>query len=99
MNILQTFILLVAIATVGCVVPDTVGFDIGEVKSYQLLNKSGTSALYEIECPQIQDGRPIKLLELSGSHYDVGYAYGDLLGKEIIESYDTFLGSTFHNAI
>ena len=78
-------------------VPDTVGFQIGEVQNYSLLKTSGSSKLYQIECAEIQDGRPMKLVVLEGSHYDVGYAYGSLLGKEIIETYHTFLDSQFGN--
>ena len=41
----------------------------------------------------------MKLIELSGSHYDVGYAYASLLGKEMIETYNTFLNSQFGNPL
>lgn len=43
-------------------VPQTVGFEIGEVKGYKLLNQSGSSKLYEIDSPQINDDRPMKLI-------------------------------------
>ena len=43
-------------------VPQTVGFEIGEVKGYKLLNQSGSSKLYEIDSPQINDDRPMKLV-------------------------------------
>lgn len=61
-------------------VPWTVGFDVGEITGYKQLRASGSSKLYEIECPQIKDDRPMKLLELVGSHYEVGFDYGTLLG-------------------
>ena len=43
-------------------VPHTVGFEMGEVKGYKLLNQSGSSKLYEIDSPQIKDDRPMKLI-------------------------------------
>ena len=62
MKILQlTFIILLILFT-NCEVPDTAGYDIGEIKGYKQLGKSGASTLYEVDCPQIQDGRPFKLL-------------------------------------
>lgn len=41
----------------------------------------------------------MKLLHLIGSHYEVGYAYGELLGKEIIETYNAFLDDSFSSPI
>lgn len=35
----------------------------------------------------------MKLLELKGSHYGTGYAYGKLMGKEVEESYRLFFGA------
>lgn len=32
-------------------IPNTVGFDLGQVKSYKLLRKSFSSNLYEVEVP------------------------------------------------
>jgi len=55
--------------------------------------------LYEIVCPQIQDGRPIKLLEVVGTHYEAGYAYGAILGQEIIDTYNTFMSDLLKNPI
>jgi hypothetical protein len=39
------------------------------------------------------DNRPYKLIELIGTHYEVGYDYGSLLGKEIVETYNIFFKS------
>lgn len=55
------FALLISLAA-STPVPGTAGFEIGEVTGYKLLKQSGSSKLYEIECPQVQDGRPMKLL-------------------------------------
>ena len=81
MNYLQIITTLILVLAVVAEVPDTAGFEIGDIKGYKSLAKVGRSTLYEIDCPQIQDGKPFKLLELVGTHYEVGYAYGALLGK------------------
>jgi hypothetical protein len=94
---LLTVLLLANVALGG--VPDTVGFEIGQIKGYSLLAKSGASSLYEVDCPQIDDSRPFKLFELVGTHEEVGYAYGHLLGKEILETYDVFLDGEFNNKV
>lgn len=99
MKNLQLVAILIVAWAVHASVPNTVGFEIGETKAFNLIKKSGASALYEIESPQIQDGRPMKLVHLSGSHYEVGYAYGELLGKEIIQTYNAFLDDSFSNPI
>ena len=80
MNNLHCTLLILLIASTVAMIPNTAGFDIGKVNEYKLLKKSEKSAMYEIDCPEIQDGRPMKLVELSGSHYEVGYAYASLLG-------------------
>lgn len=41
----------------------------------------------------------MKLIELVGTHYEVGYAYGDLLGPHILETYDIFLKGEISNPI
>lgn len=94
---LQVVVFLLVTLLVNAGLPDTVGFEIGETKGFKQLKKEGASALYEIESPQIQDGRPMLLVELVGSHYDVGYAYASMLGKEMVETYDAFLDDTFSN--
>lgn len=63
MNLTLTIIsALLIVLAVSTPVPSTVGFEIGQVTGYKLLNQSGSSKLYEIQCPQIQDGRPMKLI-------------------------------------
>jgi hypothetical protein len=63
MNSLLLVLILLAISVVVAEpVPSTVGFEIGEVAGYKLLSQSGSSKLYEIDCPQIKDGRPMKLI-------------------------------------
>jgi hypothetical protein len=52
---------------------------VGQVESYKKLKTSGKSTLYEIVAPTLDDGRPMKLLNLSGSHYDIGFDYGFML--------------------
>jgi hypothetical protein len=39
------------------------------------------------------DNRPYKLIELIGTHYEVGYDYASLLGKEIADTYSIFFKS------
>jgi len=39
----------------------------------------------------VKDGRPLKLIELVGSHYKVGYDYAVLLSDEIVFTYNTFM--------
>lgn len=83
MRIISAFVFITTVVITGFALPleKTVGFQIGEIAGYKLLNQSGSSKYYEIDCPQIKDGRPMKLLELVGSHYDVGFDYGTILGK------------------
>lgn len=77
---LTLLLALLVASTLADPVPKTVGFEIGDVTGYRMLAQSGSSKIYEIECPQIKDGRPMKLVELVGSHYDVGFDYAALLG-------------------
>lgn len=58
-----------------------VGYRIGQVTNYKKLREFRKSQLFEVECPELDDGRPIKLLKLVGSHYDTGYDYGKLMGS------------------
>lgn len=39
------------------------------MSDYRLLKKFAQSALYEAVCEELDDGRPIKLLELVGTHF------------------------------
>lgn len=60
---------------------DEIGFKIGTVQGYTKLSRHDSSTLYRVECPELDDGRPIKLAEIvADTHYDAGYAYGALLG-------------------
>lgn len=70
-----------------------VGYSVTNVSSYTPLRRSGRSTLYEVQAEGVKDGRPLKVLELIGSHYKVGYDYGTLLGKEIQFTYQTFMKS------
>jgi hypothetical protein len=45
--------------------------------------------------PLVNDSRPINLLELVGSSYQVGYDYGFLLAEEAEELYDGFIRTLF----
>lgn len=74
-----------------------VGYRIGKVKGYKKLREFSKSALYEVECDELDDGRPLKLLDLHGSHFDAGYAYTKLMAKEINFSYKTFMHSALKN--
>ena len=77
----------------------TVGYRVGKAESYKLLRTFAKSSLYEIQCSELDDGRPIKLLDLHGTSFEVGYAYGKLLSEEINWSYHTFLESVLDNEI
>ena len=72
-----------------------IGYRIGNITNYNLLKQYNKSKLYNVECPELDDQRSIKLLELVGTHYQAGYAYAALLGPEILETYHTMLGSQF----
>ena len=60
-------LVLVAFSTV----PDNpeVGYRVASVTSYKNLRTFGKSGLYEVVTDKLDDGRPIKLLELYGNHY------------------------------
>ena len=62
MSYLHIAVFTILLTTAFTAVPDTAGFDIGEIKGYTLLDKVGKSSLYEVNCPQIQDGKPFKLI-------------------------------------
>ena len=63
--------LLALILTVTISVDDNpeVGYRVGTVQNYKLLRSFKNSKLYEVESDKLDDGRPIKLLELSGTHF------------------------------
>jgi hypothetical protein len=50
-----------------------------KVRSYIPLRKTNQSTYYQIDAPLVNDSRPVYLIELRGSHYQVGYDYGFLL--------------------
>lgn len=84
----------ILLAVVVCIAIGTpVGYNVTNVSSYTPLRRSGRSVLYQVNADGVQDGRPLKLLELIGSHYQVGYDYGVLLGKEILFTYKAFMKS------
>lgn len=39
----------------------------------------------------------MKLIYLEGTHYDVGFDYGTLLGQEIIDTYNTLFLAVLPN--
>lgn len=41
----------------------------------------------------------MKLVELEGTHYEVGYDYAALLGPQIVETYKIFMTAGFSNPI
>lgn len=75
------------------------GYRIGKVKGYKKLREFGKSALYEVQCTELDDGRPVKLLDLHGSHFEAGYAYAKLMAKEISFTYKTFMHSALKNEV
>ena len=38
-------------------------------------------------------------MQLVGSHYQAGYDYGALLGPEMVDNYNIFLGSVFNSKL
>ena len=67
-----------------------VGYNVTTVSSYEPIRRSGRSVLYQVNAEGVKDGRPIKLIELVGSHYKVGYDHAVLLGNEIVSTYNAF---------
>ena len=55
MNNLQSTLIVLLIVSAISAPPNPACFDIGKVKEYKGLKKEGTSTLYEIDCPYIQD--------------------------------------------
>ena len=51
MNYQHIIAALLLISSTLAGVPGTVGFEIGQIKGYTELGKSGGSTLYEIDCP------------------------------------------------
>ena len=58
---------------------------IGKGKLYSLSAEGYTPAIW--------------MLDVSGSRYDMGYAYGMLMGNESVWDYDTFAGIHSHSAV
>ena len=52
-----------------------------------------------MQCAELDDGRPVKLLDLHGSHFEAGYAYAKLMAKEISFTYKTFMHSALKNEV
>ena len=67
-----------------------VGYNVTTVNSYEPIRRSGRSVLYQVNAEGVKDGRPLKLIELVGSHYKVGYDHAVLLGNEIVFTYQAF---------
>eukprot|EP00730_Choanoeca_flexa_P002014 TRINITY_DN10877_c0_g1_i1.p2 TRINITY_DN10877_c0_g1~~TRINITY_DN10877_c0_g1_i1.p2 ORF type:complete len:521 (+),score=125.70 TRINITY_DN10877_c0_g1_i1:3830-5392(+) len=66
---------------------------IASVDSFEKLKASNASTLYRIHSNQSDYEYAPYLLDLHGSHYDMGYSYGALLHAEIKEMYNLFLAS------
>eukprot|EP01027_Heterolobosea_sp_BB2_P016936 GEZU01024037.1.p1 GENE.GEZU01024037.1~~GEZU01024037.1.p1 ORF type:complete len:527 (+),score=161.19 GEZU01024037.1:76-1656(+) len=96
---LQVLIIAAAVVTVFSVfvggsnaaVPP-VGFSVSAPTAYTLLETNNQSSLYRVES-SIDDGRPIYLLDLHGSHYQMGYDMGKLIGNGIVTTYKSFFAS------
>lgn len=70
---------------------------------YNQIASSGQSKLYTVNTiGNYQYKWPIYVVDLHGSHYQMGYDYGALLGNQVVDNYKTFfsslLGSTFFDA-
>ncbi|XP_062518697.1 uncharacterized protein LOC134193864 [Corticium candelabrum] len=63
-----------------------------DVSDFKLLRSCGASSLYELQLQtkNSYDVAPM-LVELRGSRYDMGYAYGNLLSKEIEAAYHSLM--------
>lgn len=88
---------ILAAAFLGCVLWQSVPVaayeaSMVDVTGYKLLSRFNGSALYSLEANATY-AEPVYLIDLHGSRYDMGYAYGLLLADEIIDMYRIFFGS------
>lgn len=78
---------------VSAVFAATPQFTLVDAVQYTLTAQYGASRLYTVNASDAYgDVRPL-LIDLHGSRYDMGYAYGRLLGAAIEESYSLFIRS------
>lgn len=77
--------------------PTEVGYRVGKVIGNKTLRTSQKSKLYELIVPELDDKRPIKLIDLHGSHYQIGFDYGYLLSDEIEFTYKALFEDEFKN--
>jgi hypothetical protein len=68
---------------------------VSEVASFEVLGKSGSSALYAVHLAAADEysSGPVQLLDLHGSRREQGEAFGVLGGKATKENYDALIGS------
>lgn len=57
-----TSIFLWAACVVTACLSSGIGYRIGNATGYKLIKKYNKSALYEVECAELDDGRPIRLI-------------------------------------
>ena len=90
---MKEFLLLFILLVLSQGYQSDVGYRVGNVDSYRLIRNTSKSALYEVVAKELDDGRPMKLINLYGNAYEVGFDYGYLLADEIYESYHTFVSA------
>jgi len=88
-------LLCVATIAVAQVIPNTPGFQIADVSSYELYKSSGDSAVYRMNIP-LQNGtqayadKPY-FVHLVGSRKAIGQDYATLVGDEVLDAYNLVL--------
>eukprot|EP01121_Diplochlamys_sp_Union-15-3_P022670 TRINITY_DN972_c0_g1_i1.p1 TRINITY_DN972_c0_g1~~TRINITY_DN972_c0_g1_i1.p1 ORF type:complete len:422 (-),score=61.99 TRINITY_DN972_c0_g1_i1:2-1267(-) len=70
----------------------TDGFKIVTPSGYTLVNSHNQSRLYTIQDGGAYD-KPVYLLDLHGTHYQMGYDYGVIFGSAIESTYQKFLAN------
>ena len=70
---------LILISLITSLFASDIGYRVTKAEGYKKLRSNQKSTLYEVIAPELDDNRPIKLLDLHGSHYQAGYDYGFLL--------------------
>lgn len=73
-------------------------FEVEKASGYTLLKTSNASALYRVETKFYADA-PIEMIVLKGSRWQIGYDYGKILGREIVNNYAHFFQNVFKKLV
>jgi len=88
---------LVASVATAYPLPPISGYQFVEPEKFNILRSSGQSSLHEIVLPEDSEYVSGKVLiaNLTGDREEIGRAYAELLGEEVMDTYELFTTSLF----